>query len=222
MEQAGVDPETVELQWRDGIVWKPLANLENINSERLRTKWLLKTSAEVHREWPRIQGLEGVAQGSLREHYLNRGADKLPEREISAWPSFLSSFAGAVDKSEDRAALNLKGHVGAPIEAGMPLPKGLASKGGRTRAAILLAVAKGGTLRFRAIPKSGHEDAFAGTAGELPTPGSLSRAGVDSLRDPYGNFSRSISSSHGAMSRSTFQRTPPAAASSGYMAAGLR
>jgi len=222
MEQLGHDPATVELQWRDGIVWMPLTNLENTNAERLRTKWMLKTSAEAHREWPRIKGIEKVAQGGLREHHLNRGAGKLPDREVSAWPSFLSSYTGAVDKTEDRAALNLKGHAGAPIEAGMPLPKGLASKRGRTHAATLLAVTKGHTLHIRTVPRPGHEQAFAGPPAAVFNPGTLSQTRVGSLRDPYGNFSRSNAPAPQGSTSLVLTRTPPAAATSNYKAAELR
>jgi len=122
VSQAGFDPESADLQWQDGIVWKPFETLEELTPERLRTKWMLKTTKDAHSEWPRIQGLETVANRSLREHWRNRGVEKMPDREVSAWSSFLASYTkGGPSDATTKAnasmmALTSKETLGAAVE----------------------------------------------------------------------------------------------------------
>ena len=92
--QEGIDPEDVDLQWRDGTVWKPYSVLESLSPVRLRVRWMLKTPNHVWHEYEKMEGLGAVAQGKLREHWRNRGVERMPDREVSAWPSFLASYAG--------------------------------------------------------------------------------------------------------------------------------
>jgi len=84
--------DAVELQWRDGFVWRPFATLEHMSEERMLTRWMLKTPRNYHREHGAITGLETIAHGHLKAHFANKGGEVPPDRELSAWPSFLSSY----------------------------------------------------------------------------------------------------------------------------------
>lgn len=69
----------------------------------------------------------------------------------------------------------------------MPLPRNLATKIGRKKAALLLAATKGSTLRLRYIPQGGHEgpqfrEAHSKSQASI-TPN------VNILRDPFGEYS---------------------------------
>jgi len=167
VEQLGIDRETVDLQWRDDLVWKPFETLEMMSKARLQMKWMLKTPRNTYQEWPRITDIDTVAQGSLRAHWHNRGVEKPPEREVSAWPSFLASYtAGDATPVAHSASASFKAMTSAETESvavagGMPLPRSLAHAAGRRQAAILLAATKGRPLKLRCCPKPGHEASFA-------------------------------------------------------------
>lgn len=92
MEQYGHEVEDLQLQWRDGAVWKPFSTLEVMNLDRLQVKWMLKTSPDAWQEWPRIRNIHNVAS-ALKDHWQNRGVEERPNCEVSAWHSFLSSYA---------------------------------------------------------------------------------------------------------------------------------
>jgi hypothetical protein len=198
VEQAGFDPASADLQWRDGIVWKPFETLEEASPERLRTKWMLKTSKDPHALWPRIQGLEAVANEELRGHWKLRGAERLPDREVSAWNQFLASYTkGGPSDATTKAnaammALTSKETESAAVEGGMPLPRGLATKAGRRKAATLLATTQGLTLRLRFLLKPGLEQSFGmfGVSSDMQASGVGSgvATNVASLRDPFGDF----------------------------------
>jgi hypothetical protein len=169
VEQLGVDRGAVDLQWRDDLVWKPFATLEVLSKARLLTKWMLKTPRNAYQEWPRLAELENVAQGSLRAHWHDRGVEQLPEREVSAWPSFLASYTGPSDANGVAVphasalfrALTSAETDSVAVVGGMPLPRSLANAPGRRQAAILLAATKGRPLKLRCCPKAGHEASFA-------------------------------------------------------------
>jgi hypothetical protein len=194
IEQSGFDPNDVMLQWRDGQVWKPFETLEIMNLDRLKTKWMLKTSPNSYQEWPRINDIPNVA-GSLKEHWQNRGVEERPNCEVSAWHSFLSSYANVpsdnTQKSGNFMALTSTETESASVEGGMPLPRGLSSSSGRRKAAVLLAVTKGKTLKLRFLPMKSTINAAeeeddpegAGTSGIAQTPS------ANDLRDPFGEFS---------------------------------
>ncbi len=90
--------------------------MEDFNSDRLQTKWLLKTTPNAWQEWPRIEGLEKVAQGSLKEHWKLRGVEERPNREVSAWPSFLASYS-EVKEPPKRRTLSMKALPSADTES---------------------------------------------------------------------------------------------------------
>jgi hypothetical protein len=165
--QLGIDREAVDLQWRDDLVWKPFETLEVMSKARLQMKWMLKTPRNTYQEWPRITDIDTVAQGSLRAHWHNRGVEKPPEREVSAWPSFLASYtANDATPVAPSASASFKAMTSAETESvavagGMPLPRSLAHATGRRQAAILLAATKGRPLKLRCCPKPGHEASFA-------------------------------------------------------------
>lgn len=185
LEQSGFDTNAVDLQWRDGIVWKPFATLEHFNEATLETKWLLKTTKDAWKEYPRLKNLETVAQADLKEHWKNRGVEKRPNREVSAWSSFLASYSDAPVKVVQRSCVNLKAlssaeTESAAVQGGTPLPRSLTTKDGRQRAAILLAATKGLTLRLRFVPRHGNTASFAFQAG--------ARSLSSSARDPFGEL----------------------------------
>lgn len=84
-------------------MWKPFASLEKNSQDVLRTKWLLKTSKDAWKEWTRMENLSGT-EGKLKDHWRNRGAEERPNREVSAWPSFLSSYSDAPKQRSQRVA----------------------------------------------------------------------------------------------------------------------
>lgn len=59
---------------------------------KTQVKWMLKTSPDAWKEWPRIRNIHNVA-AALKEHWQNRGVEERPNCEVSAWHSFLSSYA---------------------------------------------------------------------------------------------------------------------------------
>jgi len=74
----------------------------------------------------------------------------------------------------------------------MPLPRGLASKSGRRKAALLLATTKGAPLRLRFLvrPGASAEPFGASGGGDLSAfaPALSESVRVETLRDPFGEF----------------------------------